>query len=436
MARMYVAESGDFEQAEEHFSQASRGKRWGTASRDALESLKELEELRQSLSETGSARLWLRAAECYLFALEVPESALVCYRNAAGMDDSLFSPRASLALARLFERLGYDQDAREVFQELVGRYPSSQQAAQARAALSDTTQHVAQAGQGDPVRYQEAERALLGGDYETALTVFRSLADEATDERWAAKARFAEAWLLQEKLARTDEAKRAYELVAGRFPSSSYAREASRRLGTALADTVEAGELRSAEPREPLVARCDTTESGALRPVIVRVRVRATGRADEVVLVEGSGSLTCDETALDVARRAHYQPRRSGDEPTEGWWEGQIEVLGLLVERPPDIVVVEPEESTLDTLPSFSTYVPPTYPPGLLVLAEGEDVVLALGLDEKGAVSSTKIEQAPEAVRQLVLQTVALWRFTPAYARGEAVACRVRVRFVVKGKER
>jgi TonB family protein len=432
MGVIYVSRVGDLEKAEEHFSKAARARNVADAARSALESVKELKGFREALADTDSAALWLRAAECYLFELEMPESADVCYRRAASLGDSAVSPRASLALASLLERAGREREAKELLEDLLATYPTTTQAAEVRGMLRLASATGSDARPNDASVYDEGERALLHGDYESAIGFFEKMGGETTaDEDAVAKALYALAWTLQEKLGRDREAQERYEQLVEQYPDSPYGRDAAFRLGLSVADSAEVGEVSPAEPKTTLVARCDTTGYGVLEGVHVRVRVLPDGRAAEVTIEGGSGSLTCDDEVRDVAQRARYVPAKKGGTPQEGWWEGVVEVLPLHAEQPPAIAVLEPAESGLDSVPAFTLYRSPDIPAGLLALAEGEEVILVLDLDESGSVTQTRIEEGPEAVRQVVLQTVAGWRFRPAYADGAAIASKVRITFAV-----
>jgi TonB family protein len=434
MARIYLALVGDMDLAEEHLSQAAKGRRWAQPARRALDSLEELDRLREALALGDSAELWHRAGECYLFELEVPESAAACYAGAVELGDSLVSPRAALALARVLEKIARADESRVVLEELVQDYPMSPQAGVARELLGLAPSDSVQQQEGDADRYHQAERALIGGDYQTALDLFSGVVSSSDQGEWAAKAQYATAWTLQEKLGRTAEARREYEELLELFPSTPYAREASARLGVEVADTTGSAEESPAVPESPLVARCDTAAYGALRSVQVQVRVLPDGRVAEVVIGDGSGSLACDEEVRDVAQRARFRPAVREGEAAEGWWEGEVEVIPLSVAREPEIVVIEPSGSTLDSVPTFTVHRAPSYPPGMLALAEGEAVVLTLGIDATGSISSTRIEEAPEAVRQNVMQAVGTWRFRPGYQEGQPVATQIRVEFVVEAE--
>ena len=313
-------------------------------------------------------------------------------------------------------------------------YPRSAQAGVARELLGLALPDSSEEPPSDEDRYREAERALLHEDYETALDLFTGVANSSGEDGWAAKARYAAGWTLQEKLGRASDARREYEALLERFPSTPYARDASSRLGLEeVADSAAAGGSPAA-PEGPLVARCDTTDYGVLRSVQVRVRVLPDGRAAEVVIGDGSGSLACDEELRDVVLRARFRPAVQGGETLEGWWEGVVDVAPVSVVREPEIVVLEPSEAELESLPAFALYRAPSYPPGMLVLAEGELVTLTLGIDATGSISSTRIEQAPEAVRQIVMEAIGAWRFRPGYQDGEPVATQIRVEFVVEAE--
>jgi TonB family protein len=436
MGLIYVSRLGDLDKAQECFSKAAKGRSVAEAARSALESIKELAQFREALADTDSAALWLRAAECYLFELEVPESAAVCYRRAVSLADSVVSPRASLALASLLEQTGRGPEAREILEDLLAAYPTTSQATGAREMLSLPLADTPERAPEHTSLYANGEQALVEGDYERAVELFELAAGRAADDEAAAKAQYAAAWTLQEKLGRRREAVEGYEQLVEQYSDSPYGRDAAFRLGMGATDSAKAGEVSAVEPLGALVARCDTTGYGVLASVRVRVRVLPDGRAAEVTVEGGSGSLACDEEVQDVAERARYVPAKQGGTPQEGWWEGVVEVLPLYAEQPPDIVVLDPPDSELDSVPAFTLYHSPDYPAGLVALAEGEDVVLMLDLDEAGGVTSTRIEEAPEAVRQILLQTVAGWRFRPAYRGGVPAASKIRVSLRVERSRR
>jgi len=73
--------------------------------------------------------------------------------------------------------------------------------------------------------------------------------------------------------------------------------------------------LRSDEPPYPAAAR----RLGEQGVVVVRVRVAADGRAEQIELAGSSGSARLDEAALRSVRGWLFRPAESGAGPVESW---------------------------------------------------------------------------------------------------------------------
>jgi protein TonB len=82
----------------------------------------------------------------------------------------------------------------------------------------------------------------------------------------------------------------------------------------------DAGYLRNARPRYPLIARRNGVE-GTVR---LNVLVTKDGRPAQIQLRQSSGSSVLDSAALDAVKQWQFAPARRGQEPVEQWVEVPI----------------------------------------------------------------------------------------------------------------
>jgi TonB family protein len=140
-------------------------------------------------------------AELYLTDLNQPDSALNEYQTLLdSFPETKYAPGSLMAIAWIKENVqGDTAGAQEQYRRLLFEYPTSDLVPEALAKLdvdSDMADYDYPAR-----RYAEAEQLLLAtGDYEAANEVFQSIVDDFPESEYAAKAQFAIAWSLQQRL--------------------------------------------------------------------------------------------------------------------------------------------------------------------------------------------------------------------------------------------
>lgn len=77
----------------------------------------------------------------------------------------------------------------------------------------------------------------------------------------------------------------------------------------------DAGYLNNPAPAYPALSR----RNGEEGKVLLRVLVSADGKAQEVLLHQGSGFVRLDDAALDAVRRWRFVPARRGDDAFSDW---------------------------------------------------------------------------------------------------------------------
>ncbi len=290
----------------------------------ALRKVLELTEaLKDSSAELG-ARL-MELADTYLFSLELPDSASRYYHLAhEEFPESSWAARALYVEAWI---LGQGDDSlalisSELTERLVSDYGWS---AQARTVLADRGD-IPQIAQG----MSESMWLLTQGeawwlymdDPRAALETLGQVSDSFPKSPEASKALLACAWICSESLHDTTAAKSYLEKVTELYPKTEEARRAATELGVSLTHKTLPYDI------PPSLACIDTVTCEEIAPVDslhrlgvidVRVLVDATGEAKNVELVKGTGSLLCDDAAMQAARGAEYAPALKDSSGVEAW---------------------------------------------------------------------------------------------------------------------
>ncbi|MCZ6635596.1 MAG: tetratricopeptide repeat protein, partial [bacterium] len=160
----------DLDQAKDYFNKASREKRSSDAAIQAIQRGKDLSALeryiKQIEKEKGGKRSlppMFELAELYLFRLGELDSALVTYRRALTVADTVdvsYAPKALFSIGVIqADSLENQTEARETFQKLIDTYPLTDYAIEARKRIqyNRTDDALAEA------RFLESENQQLEG---------------------------------------------------------------------------------------------------------------------------------------------------------------------------------------------------------------------------------------------------------------------------------
>jgi TonB family protein len=235
---------------------------------------------------------------------------------------------AQLEIARAYDEAG-DLDEALAQYELVKEQGTGYEAWQIASTRRAEIQRMldlrdAIADEDDPERphnrFLLAEQLLERiGDVDAALAEYASLAEDSPDTEWGARALFAEAWILGNRLDRPDAADSVLFRLANYYTGTEVGTYARKRFGypvwpVEILDPPPVKFVRpegSDEPPDVVVSRVPP-ENVPLPPgvsqvkVWVRVRVADDGTAADVKVVKSDGGPEFGEAALTAARESRY----------------------------------------------------------------------------------------------------------------------------------
>jgi TonB family protein len=244
---------------------------------------------------------------------------------------------AQFAIAKILDEAGDLAGARAEY-ELVkeqGTGFAAWQRATARATeiqqVLDLRENVATEGPDrDRNRFLLAEQLLEKiGDVDGALSEYSTLADEASGTEWGAKALYAKAWVLENRLERREAADSALFRLANRYAGTEVDAFARRRLGYPVwkVEKIEPPKVvyvrpeGGAEVAEAIMERVEPRQvplpqGTAEAKVWVRVGLSLDGSVEETKVVK-SGGEELDQASLEAARASRFlAPNEGGPEIT------------------------------------------------------------------------------------------------------------------------
>jgi TolA-binding protein len=183
-------------------------------------------EIRKSLEKNNFAM-----AEFFLLSLASYDSAAAIYsRFIQSSNDSLLVPKAQYALYYIFAyELYYRDRADSIKQIILNKYPqspyasyfSSQENTNSQLGKEDSQYHYL---------YLQGEAMMSDARYEAAIDFFDQIAEEDSGSDLAQKARYASAWIYENKLEDIDNAVTAYASLAEEYPNSKAGKIAQTKI--------------------------------------------------------------------------------------------------------------------------------------------------------------------------------------------------------------
>lgn len=210
--------------------------------------------------------------EVFFSELEIPDSAFHWLKESFTIHvDSSTAPRILFVLADIARR---DADKRygepaDFYRELVGSYPQSTYAEEARARLGILTETKNESDPAEKV-YTQAEKMIEAGQFRRALDLLAQVAAKYPTSKYAPKSQYAIGWLYENRLSAPDSALKVYKSLVEHHALTPYAAAVKSRVGA---------ESKPAAPDSINVSRPDpqtepkgTKEDSAKSPQLERDR--------------------------------------------------------------------------------------------------------------------------------------------------------------------
>ena len=183
-------------------------------------------------------KLSFQLGELFYTDLDVPDSAFFWLNQAMKLGlDSVQSVRALFALAEV-ARANPERkygDEKDLYRQIIAKYPKSTYAEEARVALGFPPT----AKKEDPAAamFAVAESLMYAGKYQPAVDSLGRIVKDYPESPLAPKSRYAMAWIYENNLANPDSALSQYKVLAAKHATTKYGEAAQRRIPPAVADT-------------------------------------------------------------------------------------------------------------------------------------------------------------------------------------------------------
>jgi tetratricopeptide (TPR) repeat protein len=170
-------------------------------------------------------------AEFFLLTLANYDSAVAAYSNYISIsDDSLLVPKAQYALYYIYQYELNDQAKSDSLKRIIlSVYPNSPYAA-FLTNQEGTIQK--QENQESPYKflYLQGEAMMFDKRYQEAISYFNQIAEEDSGSELAQKARYATAWIYENKMGDIENAVTAYSVLANEYPNSDAGKIAGNKI--------------------------------------------------------------------------------------------------------------------------------------------------------------------------------------------------------------
>lgn len=311
-----LVKSGDIARAQRTFADVAKGA--ANDERRGKAVLAEASAVAGSNNVDAAVALYQKIVETYARQ----EAAAEAQFAIAALHDS----SGNLALAKEeYERVKDQGTGHDAWQR------ASQRIVEIEKVMSLREKVAAGGAERDSSRFLLAEHLLEKlGDVDGALAEYATLSDEAKGSEWGAKALFAQAWLLENRMKRPQAADSVFFRLANGYAGGEIDSVARQRLGYPVWKTEQVvppkvtfirPEGESSTPQEVLVERVEPKPvplpAGVTEvQVWVRVRLARDGAVQDTKVVK-SGGVGFDEACLEAARASRFVgPDDGGPEVT------------------------------------------------------------------------------------------------------------------------
>jgi cellulose synthase operon protein C len=178
--------------------------------------------------------------ELFYTDLDVPDSTFIWLNQGLKLGlDSIKSVRALFVLAEVMRANPAKMygDEKELYRQIIDKYPKSSYAEEARLALGFPPTPKKE----DPATavFAVAESLMYAGKYQSALDSLGRIVKDYPESPMTPKSRYTMAWIYEHHLANPDSAIAQYKTIAAKHSNTKYGEAALRRIPPPVVDTVK-----------------------------------------------------------------------------------------------------------------------------------------------------------------------------------------------------
>jgi TonB family protein len=260
MGEIYMLEMDDLETAKVMYDSSKATNRRSEVYQQAVErsaNISKLSQFRQAASAEDlekAAQSQFQLAELFVFELENPDTAMQEFQVVIdSFPESEYAPKAHLARGFIYDKhFGMTDSSRTEYRKVLEKYPSSDEVEQAAAELDINLENTDfdYAGQ----RYKKAEKLMFSeSNVDSAMVILQSIIDEFPNSKYAPKAAFAKAWLIEKHVVPEEWDPEDSTSVPDSTIIIAYQNVADEFAGTPFGDSalVKLGKKVTAKPRAP-----------------------------------------------------------------------------------------------------------------------------------------------------------------------------------------
>jgi TolA-binding protein len=211
-------------------------------------------------------------AEFFLLQIEDYDSAIVHYQNFIQQyEDSILTPKAIYSMAFIYSKPAYSDPPKvdSLENTLIRNYPDSPFSLvllKQRGLLEEEQESEVSEDQVGYVLFLEAEELYYQNQIDSALSLYKQVADLDSTSIWSAKAQLARAWIYEKDLKEIDTAIQEYTILKENFSQPEFVAIASRKISTPKEPEVE---TQITSPEDSTSTAIVPTDTAKITPTIV-----------------------------------------------------------------------------------------------------------------------------------------------------------------------
>ncbi len=360
---IYLEKKIDLKKAQELFEKAKTERLNSPFARLALEKSADISKLSSYQEQTTqeeaekAVKSILLLAEFYLTQMNMPESALTEYQIIVDQHpQSEYVPKSLYAIAWIQENIYRDSaKAKEYYQKITQEFPNSDYVENALLFLGHS-QDSLQVNLAEK-KYLLAESLLFQEEkIEQAKELFQQIVGDYPQSKYARKSDLALAWILDNYSNSEDSSViLAYQDIIKKYPDTEYADFAKKKLGMkvvkappppppqeskpAAADSSDTTKTQEQSPyadipkaptpltKGTFVYPSSLIDSGIKGKVILKIQIDFVGKVADVVILKSLENLEIDEAAEEAARNTTFDPQMINPLELNGWFLYEIDVV-------------------------------------------------------------------------------------------------------------
>jgi TolA-binding protein len=171
-------------------------------------------------------------AEFFLLSMQYYDSARVAYSDfISSTTDSSLIAKAYYSLYYIAADIKEDTAAARTYKNIIlTQFPSSVYADYIRSKSQTQKPVKVELVDSTKIHYLQAESLLFNDRYDEAIIRFRRIAEQDSGTHWAEKARYAIAWIYEQKIGDIPKAIKAYSKIVQEYPNSAVAQIARNKI--------------------------------------------------------------------------------------------------------------------------------------------------------------------------------------------------------------